>query len=728
MTHHAAFALTHAVLGAGAAPDPEGPLTRWVVLGPFPNARGAGREDFDRDALATIGGEASARLMETTTIEVVDVAGRRTLAARVAEAERGVLDFGKLLTPTDFQLAYAYTEIVSESVREAVFLLGSDDGAKVWVNGAPAFETFPAGGRPLARRQDRFSATLAPGTNRILVKVENGTGGWQLALEAYGPEAAARIDAQRELERRMTELMGQQVGPTGWFVFQGAAGFPRIVWRDVDRVRELVGEAPLTVRWFDAERREVEAPSAPGRYGAVIEATLPDGTPVRRAMTFYCAPEGASLFWPGRPFAPPYPGPPVDPVVWREHLGTIGLWAGSEFGPAFASSPAAGTLLAWLHELTPGRPAAPMVSPEVADDEYHLALRLQREGRAKEARPLEPPADRSGDPAPVLREGTAQEAGFREGAKERIDAACRAWAADSGEPFTTLVARHGVIVTHAAYGCGHDGRPLPLDFRYEIASITKAVTGLLFSRFVDQGFVGIDEPVGHVLPGFPTEGPKALTYRHLFTHTSGLDGHANWGGIHNPYLDNVILGGLAGLRPGEVHLYNGMGYDLAGKAMELLTGKSIVRLMYEDLFVPLGLTETPPVVDLGFGARLTVRELATLAQCMANRGSYGEKQLLSEETFAKLLPVPLRDFWPEIEVDWGIGFTPYVERRPSEGADAPGKPMLGEQVIGHGSATSCILRVALDTGVTVSMVRRTAGERYEEHLMAVLAAIDEGML
>jgi hypothetical protein len=31
--------------------------------------------------------------------------------------------------------------------------------------------------------------------------------------------------------------------------------------------------------------------------------------------------------------------------------------------------------------------------------------------------------------------------------KEKIDAICRKWAEDSGEPFTILVARHGVIVT-----------------------------------------------------------------------------------------------------------------------------------------------------------------------------------------------------------------------------------------------------------------------------------------
>jgi len=330
----------------------------------------------------------------------------------------------------------------------------------------------------------------------------------------------------------------------------------------------------------------------------------------------------------------------------------------------------------------------------------------------------------------VLHAGTAAEAGVKPDAKEKIDAACRKWAEDSGEPLTVLVARNDVIVTHEAFGTTSDGAPLGLDFRNEVASITKTLTGMLFSRFVDQGLVGIDDPVGKYLPGFPTKGKRALTFRHLFTHTSGLQGHGNWGGIHNAYLDNVILNGLPALRPGETHVYNGMGYDLAGKAMETIAGKSVARLMNDDLFVPLGLRDVPPVADLAYGARLTAYDVGVLAQWLANRGSYGDKQFISEETFEKLLPEPLSKYWPAIGVDWGIGVVPYTERRAEASSTSkdPADLLLGERVIGHGSATSCVLRVALDKNLVVVMVRRAAGPRYDEHLKEFLAAVTDSMV
>jgi len=389
------------------------------------------------------------------------------------------------------------------------------------------------------------------------------------------------------------------------------------------------------------------------------------------------------------------------------------------------------SLLAWLHELKPGQVTAdPMESPGVRNEDYHLRLKLKLAGLSDNVRPLAPPTTRAGSPAAVLHAGTAAEAGVKPDAKEKIDAACRKWAEDSGEPFTVLVARNGVIVTHEAFGEASEGVPLTLEFRNEVASITKALTGMLFSRFVDQGLVAIDDPVGQYLPGFPTKGTRALTFRHLFTHTSGLQGHGNWGGIHNPYLDNVILNGLPALRPGEAHIYNGMGYDLAGKAMETITGKSVARLTYEDLFAPLGLWDVPPVADLAFGARLTAYELGVLAQWLANHGSYGDKQFISEETFRKLLPEPLSKYWPAIGVEWGIGIVPYAERRAgaSPTSKDPADLLLGEHVIGHGSATSCVLRVALDKDLVVVMVRRTAGERYDEHLREVLIAITDSLL
>jgi CubicO group peptidase (beta-lactamase class C family) len=305
---------------------------------------------------------------------------------------------------------------------------------------------------------------------------------------------------------------------------------------------------------------------------------------------------------------------------------------------------------------------------------------------------------------------------------------CSEWFEESGEPFVVLVARRGAVILHEPFGQYAWGR-LTRETTTEMASLTKLVTGVLFAQFVDQGLIGIDDPVGRYLPDFPVSGDKVITLRHCFTHTTGLYGHEEWGGLHNPWLDNVIANSLELLRPGKVHNYNGMGYDLAGKAMEIVSGKSIFRLMRENLFDPLGMENTVLEEDLGFSCFSTAGEFARLGQLLLNRGSYGDLEFFSSETFTQLLPRPLSQFYPDVHKDWGIGITWMRQAHPSAGTNGVGKDatILSKNVIGHGSATSAILRVDLGNDLVIAQSRRRAGRSYGKYLTRFLTTIDEAL-
>ena len=78
---------------------------------------------------------------------------------------------------------------------------------------------------------------------------------------------------------------------------------------------------------------------------------------------------------------------------------------------------------------------------------------------------------------------------------------------------------------------------MTLNSVFRIASMTKAVTGTAAMRLVEEGRIGLDQPLGDVLPviksvkvleGFDAGGVPRLrdprgpvTLRHLLTHTSG---------------------------------------------------------------------------------------------------------------------------------------------------------------------------------------------------------------
>jgi len=74
-------------------------------------------------------------------------------------------------------VAYAAVWVDSETAQEASLAIGSDDGVAVWLNGVEVHRN--AIGRPYAPRQDRVPIQLIAGRNQLLLKISQGTGGWE---------------------------------------------------------------------------------------------------------------------------------------------------------------------------------------------------------------------------------------------------------------------------------------------------------------------------------------------------------------------------------------------------------------------------------------------------------------------------------------------------------------------------------------------------------------------
>ena len=103
--------------------------------------------------------------------------------------------------------------------------------------------------------------------------------------------------------------------------------------------------------------------------------------------------------------------------------------------------------------------------------------------------------------------------------------------------------------------------------------------------------VQLDDPVDLYLPalrGIALDTP--LTVRHLYTHTNGLrldfaypgDWIDHWGDDLND-LEEVIAGYYPYLEVGKGFGYNGVGYALGGKVMEMVTGEAIPALYLHHL-------------------------------------------------------------------------------------------------------------------------------------------------
>ena len=180
------------------------------------------------------------------------------------------------------------------------------------------------------------------------------------------------------------------------------------------------------------------------------------------------------------------------------------------------------------------------------------------------------------------------------------------------------------IIYQGAFGVADiaEARPLKLDALFRIASMTKAVTSTAAMQLVEQGRFAIEDPVEKYLPEFAKlsvfesfdgatgayrlrPATKAVTVRHLLTHTSGL-GYA----FTNPTVrdfkpragEEYPVGPLV-FEPGEHWLYS-TSTDWVGRLVEKVSGQSLEDYFRQHIFTPLGMADTFYFVPKDKEARL----------------------------------------------------------------------------------------------------------------------------
>ena len=509
-----------------------------------------------------------------------------------------------------------------------------------------------------------------------------------------------------------------------------AGEFPEFIWENQPMVGDSAVPLAMSVRWFDSELNEVTKADKPGRYAALIEGVSPEGLRIRRAYTFYCRDPELHI-WAIRTKAH------VDSIAnislkektFKRHEGALSNFAGAKVADAILNDPDGAVLLAFLKEEDASDATwAKFKDPIIRDMEYQLALKRKILDVEERYPGLAPPRNLKGLTAPVIRDGSAEEAGVKPDTTERIRALCQEWHNETQEPFSVLVARHGVRIINESFG------PVERDTQMYMASLTKLLTAVMFAQFIDQGLVEAHAPVGKYLPGMPVEGDKAITVHQCFTHTHGIEYEAGWQGVYEPWLESNVVMHLTNAMQGKRYKYSGIGYDLAGKIMEMTSGKSAFRLFRENLFDPLNMDNTTLTGSLGGSATSTAEDWARIGQLLLNKGSYGDLQFFTPETLEVMGPQPLEKFYPgvqsgvnenhprhEMYMTAGMGLHLHNWEKDPE----TGKRILGKNTIGHGASTGAILRVDYDNDLVIVVTRnRPAGGEYK---IKLYRAIVEGI-
>ncbi len=157
---------------------------------------------------------------------------------------------------------------------------------------------------------------------------------------------------------------------------------------------------------------------------------------------------------------------------------------------------------------------------------------------------------------------------------------------------------HDGEMATTAFGITSVENPLPVTegTLFQIGSITKTFTGTLVMRLVEQSKLDLDAPVRTYLPDFRVADADAsarVTLHHLLTHTGGWDGDLFLDtGAGDDALAKYVaaMADSVQLAPlGTLYSYCNSGFSVAGRIIEVVTGKCYQDALREMLLEPLGL-------------------------------------------------------------------------------------------------------------------------------------------
>ena len=187
----------------------------------------------------------------------------------------------------------------------------------------------------------------------------------------------------------------------------------------------------------------------------------------------------------------------------------------------------------------------------------------------------------------------------------------------------TMLARHGETFHFEPYGVLdlESGTPVERDTLFRIYSMTKPITSAAVMMLYEEGHFSLDDPVGKFIPELASmkvfdgmgetgmrlvDQQRAITVRHLLTHTSGLSyGFHQDSPIEEMYREADItdpdstmqdmvekLGKLPLVtQPGAKWRYSNA-TDVLGYLVEVVSGVPFDRYLQDNILDPLGMQDT----------------------------------------------------------------------------------------------------------------------------------------
>lgn len=271
-----------------------------------------------------------------------------------------------------------------------------------------------------------------------------------------------------------------------------------------------------------------------------------------------------------------------------------------------------------------------------------------------------------------------------------------------------------------------------------IGATSQWLTAALVMTFVQEGKLSLDDKVSTYLPIFSKYYKGYITIRHCLTHYTGIQSDEGVTKLFakskfhsleeevNDYASKKDIKTNAGTE----FRYSNIGFNIAGRVLEVISKKSFDRLMRDRILQPAGMKNTTftnedynDAVSPSTGARSTATDLINFMALLLNKGMFNNKQVLTESSIAMLhtlqvSPDKMKYIPSTLQgLDYGLG--EWILE-----ANAAGKPVS----VGVPSMQGTWPVADLCRGYAfVVFTKELQGEQRRDLYMNLKAIVDEGM-
>lgn len=181
--------------------------------------------------------------------------------------------------------------------------------------------------------------------------------------------------------------------------------------------------------------------------------------------------------------------------------------------------------------------------------------------------------------------------------------------AATGNEFTAAVARvesKGRVAFEEAYGVTRDdaaARPVFVDTRFDLASVTKNFVATLALQAVADGSLQLDAPLTSWFPQWKGTPHEAITLRMLLAHNAGVNSGADYRELLGFNVEQYAVERELVAKPGETVIYSDLGFIAIGVLLARVRGRSLAALARE--------TFPSPTLDYGVRERARANVPAT---------------------------------------------------------------------------------------------------------------------